>query len=322
MDESEWLADRFEEHRPHLRAVAHRMLGSRAEADEAVQDTWLRFSRSGADGVDNIGGWLTTTLARVCLNILRARRVRREDAAGVHLPDPVISPGGGLAPEEEALLAESVGFALLVVLDTLTPAERVAFVLHDMFDLPFDEIAPMVGRSPAAARQLASRARRRVKGVEVAPSERDLARQQAVVDAFFEAARRGDLDALVSVLHPDVVRRADFGTDHPPAAPVVRGATAVARQAIVATIPEVQVHSVLVDGAAGAVVTRSGEPHAIMAFTVTGGTIVAIDAIVDPERVGRIAAAVLVAGQREEAGGPVGPLQPRRIHVPDPPRDG
>src|SRR5580700_5922020 len=192
MDENEWLADRFEEHRGHLRAVAYRMLGSLTEADDAVQDTWLRLSRSGAAEVENLGGWLTTILARVCLNMLRSRNLRREESLGVRLPDPVVSPAGELQPEEEALLADSVGLALLVVLDTLAPAERLAFVLHDMFELPFEEIAPMVGRTPTAARQLASRARRRVKGADVPAPEPDLARQREVVDAFLSAARGGD----------------------------------------------------------------------------------------------------------------------------------
>ena len=195
MDENEWLADRFEEHRPHLRAVAYRMLGSLSEADDAVQDTWLRVSRAGTDEVENLGGWLTTIVARVCLNMLRARSARREEPLDGHLPDPVISPDGVLQPDDQALLADSVGLALLVVLDTLSPAERLAFVLHDMFGLPFDEIAPMIDRSPAAARQLASRARRRVKGVEITAPDPDLARQREVVDAFFRAARGGDFDA-------------------------------------------------------------------------------------------------------------------------------
>src|SRR5437870_10500918 len=191
MDENEWLADRFEEHRAHLRAVAYRMLGSLTEADDAVQDTWLRLSRSGAGEVENLGGWLTTIVARVCLNMLRSRNVRREESFGLHLPDPIISPDGELQPEEEALLADSVGLALFVVLDTLAPAERLAFILHDMFEVPFEEIAPMVGRTPAAARQLASRARRRVRVSEPTP-DTDLPHQREVVDAFFAAARDGD----------------------------------------------------------------------------------------------------------------------------------
>jgi len=199
MDENDWLADRFEEHRAHLRAVAYRMLGSLTEADDAVQDTWLRLSGSGAGEVENLDGWLTTVVARVCLNMLRARTVRREEAFGLHLPDPIISQEGELQPEEEAVLADSVGLALLVVLETLTPAERLAFVLHDTFGLPFEEIAPLVGRTPTAARQLASRARRRVRGAEPPAPDPDLARQREVVDAFFSAARGGDFDALVQL---------------------------------------------------------------------------------------------------------------------------
>ncbi len=203
MNENEWLAERFEEQRTQLRALAYRMLGSLAEADDAVQDAWVRASRAETNDIENFGGWLTTIVSRVCLNMLRTRNVRREERLEVHLPDPVISPVGELGPEDEALLADSVGLALLVVLDALTPAERLAFVLHDMFELPFEEIAPMVDRSPTAARQLASRARRRVRGAEIPDS--DLVRQRTVVDAFFLAARSGDFDALVAVLHPDVV---------------------------------------------------------------------------------------------------------------------
>ena len=293
MDENEWLADRFEDHRAHLRAVAYRMLGSLTEADDAVQDTWLRLSRSGADGVENLGGWLTTIVARVCLNMLRARTTRREEALGVHLPDPVISPQGMLQPDEEAVLADSVGLALLVVLDTLSPAERLAFVLHDMFQLPFEEIAPMVGRSPTAARQLASRARRRVKGAELPAPDPDLARQRDVVDAFFLAARGGDFDALVALLDPEVVLRADFGAGRPAASRVVRGPAAVARQALVGAIPGAELHDALVNGAAGVVVTVAGRPLAVLGFTVAEGRILEIDAIADPDRVRRIAAAVL-----------------------------
>jgi len=296
MDENEWLADRFEDHRAHLRAVAYRMLGSLTEADDAVQDTWLRLSRSGADGVENLGGWLTTIVARVCLNMLRSRTTRREEALGVHLPDPVISPPGVLQPDEEAVLADSVGLALLVVLDTLSPAERLAFVLHDLFQLPFEEIAPMVGRSPTAARQLASRARRRVKGADIPAPDPDLARQRDVVDAFFLAARGGDLDALVALLDPDVVLRADFGVRRPAASRVVRGAAAVARQAVLGALPGADLHPALVNGAAGAVVTVGGRPFAVLGFTVAEGRILEIDAIADPERVRRVAAAVLGGG--------------------------
>jgi RNA polymerase sigma-70 factor, ECF subfamily len=296
MDENEWLADRFEDHRSHLRAVAYRMLGSLTEADDAVQDTWLRLSRSGADGVENLGGWLTTIVARVCLNMLRSRTSRREEALGVHLPDPVISPPGVLQPDEEAVLADSVGLALLVVLDTLSPAERLAFVLHDMFQLPFEEIAPMVGRSPTAARQLASRARRRVKGADLPAADPDLARQRDVVDAFFLAARGGDLGALVALLDPDVVLRADFGARRPAASRVIRGAAAVARQAVLGALPGADLHPALVNGAAGAVVTVGGRPFAVLGFTVAEGRILEIDAIADPERVRRVAAAVLGGG--------------------------
>jgi RNA polymerase sigma factor (sigma-70 family) len=293
MDEKAWLAERFEEHRAHLRAVAYRMLGSLTEADDAVQDAWLRLSRSGAGEVENLGGWLTTVVARVCLNMLRARHVRREESLEVHLPDPVISTEGKLQPEEEALLADSVGLALLVVLDTLAPAERLAFVLHDMFELPFEEIAPMIGRTPAAARQLASRARRRVKGAEIPAPDPDLARQREVVDAFFLAARGGDFDALVAVLDPDVVLRADFGARRPAASTVIHGAAAVARQALLGANPAAKLHPALVNGAAGVVITMRRRPFAVMAFTVAEGKIVAIDVIADPERVRRIAAAVL-----------------------------
>src|SRR6266568_629796 len=251
MDENEWLADRFEEHRGHLRAVAYRMLGSLTEADDAVQDAWLRVSRSGAGEVDNLGGWLTTIVARVCLNMLRSRNLRREESLGVRLPDPIISPDAELQPEEEALLADSVGLALLVVLDTLTPAERLAFVLHDMFELPFEEIAPMVGRTPTAARQLASRARRRVKGAEVPAPDPDLAPQRDVVGAFFSAAREGDFDALVAVLDPDVVLRIDAGARRPAASMAIRGAAAVARQALMFSNPTAQLRPALVNGAAG-----------------------------------------------------------------------
>jgi len=294
MHENEWLAERFEEHRGRLRSVAYRMLGSLTEADDALQDAWLRVSRAGADEVENLGGWLTTIVARVCLNMLRSRNVRREEFFGVRLPDPIISPDRQLQPEDEAILADSVGLALLVVLDTLTPAERLAFVLHDMFELPFEEIATMIGRSPTATRQLASRARRRVKGAEVPEPDPDLARQREVVDAFFMAARGRDFEALVSVLHPDVVLRSDFGATRPAASRVVRGAEAVARQAFAgAGLAAARLHAALVNGAAGVVVTVEGRPFAAIGFTVTDGKIVEIDAIGDPERVQRIAAAVL-----------------------------
>ena len=294
MDENDWLADRFEEQRVHLRAVAYRMLGSLTEADDALQDAWVRASRAGTGDVENLGGWLTTIVARVCLNMLRSRRVRQEGSLEASLPDPVLSPVGQLRPEEEALLADSVGLALLVVLDALAPAERLAFVLHDMFEVPFDEIAPMVGRSPTAARQLASRARRRVKGAEI--PDPDLARQRAVVDAFFTAARGGDFDALVALLHPDVVLRADFGPSRPAASMVVRGAAAVARQARLGANPAALLHPVLINGAAGVVITLQGQPHGVMAFTVVDGLIAEVDVIADRDRIRRVAAAVLGEG--------------------------
>lgn len=293
MAETEWLTDRFEEHRPRLRAVAYRMLGSLDEAEDAVQDAWVRVSRAGADEVENLAGWLTTVVARVCLNMLRSRS-RREEWDG-HLPDPIVSPIAELTPEDEVVLADSVGLALQVVLETLTPAERLAFVLHDMFELPFEEIAPMVGRSPEAARQLASRARRRVKGADGGVPEPDPARQRQVVDAFYLAARQGDLEALVSLLDPDVVLRTDVGAAPRFRPAEIRGAEAVARQARLGAMPASVVYPALVNGAIGAVITRQGQPFAVMAFAVAGEKITEIDIIVGAERVGRVAAAVLSA---------------------------
>jgi RNA polymerase sigma factor (sigma-70 family) len=282
VDDQEWLVGRFEEHRPHLRAVAYRMLGSLPEAEEAVQDAWLRLSRSGAGGVENLGGWLTTIVARVCLNALQARKVRPEQPAGLRMPDPVVTREGDADPERVLLLADSVGLALLVVLDTLPPAERLAFVLHDMFDLPFEEIAPMVGRSATAARQLASRARRRVQGAAVT-AEPDRARQREVVDAFFAAGRAGDFDALVRVLDPDVVLRSDV-----PKIGEQRGATRVARLARVGARRSASVLPVLVNGTAGAVIVEDGRATSVMGFTVSGGRIVEIDVVTDPERLGQL----------------------------------
>jgi len=296
MDDKEWLAERFEDHRPQLRAVAYRMLSSLTDADDAVQDAWERVSRAGADDIENLSGWLTTIVARVCLNMLRSRNIRREESLEVSVPDPIVCPEGELNPEEEALLADSVGLALEVVSDTLAPAERLAFVLHDMFDLPFDEIGLMVGRTPQATRQLATRARRRIKGAEISEPKRDLVRQQAVVDAFFAAGRAGDFDALVAVLHPDVVLRADFSPGRPRRSTVVRGAAAVARQARLGARPGAEVHPALVNGAAGVVITMRGRPSSVMAFTIAESKIIEIDAIGDPERVGRVAAAFLTHG--------------------------
>ena len=291
MDEHDWLAARFEEHRSHLRAVAYRMLGSLPEADDAVQEAWHRLSRAEAGDIENLGGWLTTVVGRVCLNMLRSRRTRREEPIETHVPDPVVSDPDGLDPEHQALLADSVGLALLVVLETLTPAERLAFVLHDMFAVPFDDIATIVGRSPAAARQLASRGRRRVQGAAPVP-DADLARQREVVDAFFAAARNGDFDALVAVLDPDVVARADAGVDAR-ASVVVRGAAAVAERAMTYARLSPLVRPALVNGTAGVVVAPAGRVIAVMAFTVSDGRIVEMDTLNDPERLARLDLTVL-----------------------------
>jgi RNA polymerase sigma-70 factor, ECF subfamily len=272
---NDWLTERFEEHRAHLRAVAYRMLGSTAEADDAVQEAWLRVNRAGADGVENIGGWLTTIVARVCLNMLRSRAARREEPLDVYVPDPILSGG----PEYEALLADSVGLALLVVLETLTPAERLAFVLHDLFGVPFSDIAPIVDRSPDAARQLASRARRRVRRADVDP-EGDPAEQRAVVDAFFAAARDGDFEGLLAVLDPDVVLRADGGT----VTYLRRGPQEVATGALAAQQARLRTVPVLVNGAPGIVAfTEHDRPFSVMAFTVRGGRIVEIDIVLGGE---------------------------------------
>ena len=282
MDETEWLAERFEQHRPRLRAVAYRMLGSLTEADDAVQDAWIRLSRSNAEQIDNLGGWLTTVVARECLHMLRSRRRRREVSFEGHLPDPVITPDGDLDPEQEALLANSVGLALLVMLDRLTPAERLAFVLHDMFELPFDEIAPIVGRSPAASRQLASRARRRVRGKATLPSA-DPSPQREVVDAFLAASRDGDLGALLAVLDPDVVLRADPGAAG--TSREVRGAHAVAEQARAFSHLGQFSRRALVNGVAGIVSRAPGGPtFSVMGFAVASGKITEIDILADPER--------------------------------------
>jgi RNA polymerase sigma factor (sigma-70 family) len=285
----EWLAERFEANRTHLRAVAYRMLGSLSEADDAVQESWLRLSRSDTSGVENLGGWLTTVVARVCLDMLRARNSRREEPLGVHVPDPIVSREGGIDPEYEALLADSVGLALLVVLDTLNPAERLAFVLHDMFAVPFDEIAPIVGRSPTAARQLASRARRRVQGAAMVP-DADLTLQREVVDAFLAASRNGDFDALLAVLDPDVVFRADRGAVPAGASMEVRGAPAVARQF---SGRAQGARPALVNGAAGAVAVSGGQLFAVLGFTVRRGKIVEIDVVADPARLRKIDLTVL-----------------------------
>jgi RNA polymerase sigma factor (sigma-70 family) len=297
MDEHDWLAQRFEANRTHLRAVAYRMLSSLNEADDAVQEAWLRLGRSDTNGVENLGGWLTTVVARVCLDMLRSRTSRREEplgqSPGAHVPEPIVSrQEDGIDPEHETLLADSVGLALLVVLETLSPAERLAFVLHDMFSVPFEEIAPIVGRSPIAARQLASRARRRVRGAAPVP-DADLGRQREVVDAFLAASRGGDFDALLTLLDPDVVLRADSGVVPPGASREVRGAAAVAEQALTFARLSPFVRPALVNGAAGVVVAPGGRPFAVMGFTVTRGKIVEIDILADPARLRRLDLAVL-----------------------------
>ncbi|HEY6524435.1 MAG TPA: RNA polymerase sigma factor SigJ [Solirubrobacteraceae bacterium] len=283
MDDQDWLAQRFEEHRSRLRAVAYRMLGSLSEADDAVQDTWLRLSRTDADEVENLGGWLTTVVARVCLNMLRSRRTRREEPFGPHVPEPIIDPVTGVDPEHEALLADSVGLALLVVLEMLAPAERLAFVLHDMFAVPFDQIAPIVDRSPEATRQLASRARRRVQG-STPVGDADPDQQRQVVDAFLAAAREGDFDGLLAVLDPDVVLRADSGPGLPGATIVVRGAAEVASRALVYARLQLLNRAVLVNGMPGMMAYRNGQPFSVGAITVRGGRIVEMDILADPER--------------------------------------
>jgi RNA polymerase sigma factor (sigma-70 family) len=285
MDQQEWLAGQFEEQRPHLRAVAYRMLGSLSEADDAVQDAWLRLRRADVGEVENLRGWLTTIVARVALNTLRARRTRREQPLDVHVPDPIIDPAGGTDPEHEALLADSVGLALLIVLERLTPAERLAFVLHDMFAVPFDEIAPIVERSPQATRQLASRARRRVRGADPVP-DADLSAQWEVVEAFLAAAREGDFDALVAVLDPDVVLRADGGPTGP--SQHLQGAQTVAGQALLWSRVDLTMRRALINGAAGMVTFLDGRPFSICATTIKGGRIAEMDFLADPERIARI----------------------------------
>ena len=281
MDEREWLAERFEERRTRLRAVAYRMLGSLTEADDAVQEAWLRLSRTDAKGIENLDGWLTTVVARVSLNMLRSRKSRREEPLGVHVPEPILDPADGMNPEHEALLADSVGLALLVVLETLTPPERLAFVLHDMFGVPFDEIGPIVDRSPEAARQLASRARRRVQGEKTVP-DTDLETQRRVFEAFVAASRDGDFQALLEVLDPDVVLRVDLGPEG--GWQEVRGAEAVAGQALAFSGIGLVVHPALVNGVPGAVTTLDGVPFSVGAVTVRGGKVVEMDILADPDR--------------------------------------
>jgi RNA polymerase sigma factor (sigma-70 family) len=293
VNQNDWLAERFEAHRTHLRAVAYRMLGSLSEADDTVQQAWLRLSRADTTGVENLGAWLTTIVARLCLDELRSRRSRREEPLGTHVPDPIVSRADAMDPEQRALLADSVGLALLVVLDTLAPAERVAFVLHDVFDVSFTEIAPIVGRSPAAARQLASRARRRVQRADTKP-DADLSRQRAVVDAFLAASRGGDFEAMLAVLDPNVVLRGDRGAVPPTASVEVRGARAVAGRALAfAQGYGRYAQRALVNGAAGIVVAPNGQPVSILGFTVRRGRIAEIDILADPTRLQSLDLAVL-----------------------------
>jgi RNA polymerase sigma factor (sigma-70 family) len=286
-NDQDWLAERFEDHRSHLRGVAYRMLGSLSEADDAVQEAWIRLSRTDTSDVENMRAWLTTVVGRVCLNMLRSRKTRREAPLEAHVPDPIVSSEDGIDPEHEALLGDSIGLALLVVLDTLTPAERVAFVLHDVFAVPFDEIAPIVGRSSAAARQLASRARRRVQGAPV--PDTDLDGQWEVVNAFLAAAREGDFDRLVAVLDPDVVLRADGGAARPGLVSVIHGAEAVATQALTFRRFAETSKRALVNGIPGGVAwAPDGSPFAVVSMTVTGRRIVSIEILADPDRLNRL----------------------------------
>src|SRR5439155_26909129 len=285
MDEHQWLAEQFEANRTHLQAVAYRMLGSLSEADDAIQESWLHLSRSDTSGIKNLGGWLTTVIARICLDMLRSRTSRREEPLEASVPEPITSREGGIDPEQEALLADSVGLALLVVLDTLNPAERLAFVLHDIFAMPFDEIAPIVERSPTAARQLASRARRRVRGAATVKGA-DLTYQREVVDAFLAASRGGNFDALLALLDPDVV----FRHDRTGASREVRGALAVARQF---SGRAQGARPALVNGSVGLLVARHGRLFLVLNLTVAHGKIVEINVVADPERLCQLDLAVL-----------------------------
>jgi RNA polymerase sigma factor (sigma-70 family) len=273
------LADRFDEHRARLEAIAYRMLGSLAEAEDAVQQTWLRLARADADAIENLGGWLTTVVSRACLDMLRSRRARPEEALDTHLPDPIVT---GLGPEDQVVQADSVGLALQVVLDRLKPPERLAFVLHDMFAVPFEDVATLAGRSPESVRQLASRGRRRV--AEAPSPEGDIAQQRRAADAFFAASRAGDFDALVAVLDPDVVLQADGGEGRPRVSALVQGATTIAKRALMFRTLAAELHPVLVNGAPGALVTRDGQPFTLFAFTVRDDHIVRIHVLADPTR--------------------------------------
>jgi RNA polymerase sigma-70 factor (ECF subfamily) len=287
IDDQEWLAQRFETHRPHLRGVAYRMLGSLSEADDAVQESWIRLSRADTNDVENLRAWLTTVVGRVCLNLLRSRRTRREAPLDAHVPDPIVSPQSGMDPEHEAILGDSIGLALLAVLESLSPAERVAFVLHDVFGIPFDDIAPIVGRSSAATRQLASRGRRRVQGAPV--PDADLDGQWAVVEAFLAASRDGDFERLLDALDPEVTLRSDGGTSRPGLLTLIHGAAAVATSALTFRRAAASATRTLVNGLPGGVAwLPDGRPFAVLAFTVVGGRIVEIDVLADPERLARL----------------------------------
>ena len=286
MTEQDWLAERFEQHRPRLRAVSYRMLGSLSEADDAVQEAWLRLSRADTSQVDDLGAWLTTVVARVCLNVLRSRAARREEPIGPHMPDPIVSAVDAVDPEDEALIADSVGLALLIVLDTLAPAERLAVVLHDAFDVPFEQIAAIIDRSEPATRQLASRARRRLRATPT--PEATIAEQWELVDAFLAAARDGDFDALLRVLDPDVVLRADAGATGPGGSRIDRGARAVASGAVTFNTLGYVSRRALVNGAPGVVTFAGEQPFAVLGFTVAGGRIVEMNILADPARVRRL----------------------------------
>ena len=288
MADENFLAERFQEHRPRLRAVAYRMLGSLSESDDALQEAWLRASGADTDEVRNFEAWLTTIVGRVCLNMLRSRQQRREDSLEIHIPDPVVRAEDDTNPETAALTADSVGLAMMIVLDTLTPAERFAFVLHDMFAVPFEDIAEDLEKTPAAVRQLASRARRRVEGRAPVPDP-DLAVQRTAVDAFFAAARNGDFEALVAVLHPDVVLRADGGVLRAGQSVMLSGAHTVASQAQLARTMAPYVQRVLINGTPGAFVVKDGKPISLMSFDVVGGKVVSIQVILDPERLDEVA---------------------------------
>jgi RNA polymerase sigma-70 factor (ECF subfamily) len=283
VNEQDLLAESFQAHRTHLRSVAYRMLGSLSDADDAVQEAWLRLSRSDTGEIANLGGWLTTVVGRVCLDMLRSRKSRREEPLPFRVPDPIVSADDGSDPEHQAVLADSVGLALLVVLETLTPAERLAFVLHDMFAVPFEQIASIIGRSPAASKQLASRARRRVQGAAPVP-DRDLNRQKQIVDAFLTAARGGDFEALVALLDPDVQLRADVGALGPGTSTLVRGAAEVGSRTLAFARFAKFARPALVNGAPGLVAIRDGEPISVLAFSISGGKIVELDILADPER--------------------------------------